>query len=154
MSVGKTLALIFLALFIGMQLIPVERANPESDPALEIKAPADVKAIFKRSCYDCHSNETRWPWYSNIAPAKWFIARDVKVGRQWLNFSEWEKYDDAKKEKLKAMIFKAVGLAMPLGTYVKMHKEAQLSQKDRDTIRQWTGISPEEIMNNPKRYLY
>ena len=154
MSVGKTLGLIFLAAFILMQLIPVERNNPKSDPALEIEAPTAVKEIFRRSCYDCHSNETKWPWYSAIAPAKWFIARDVRVGRQWLNFSEWESYDEKKREKLKAMIFKAVGLAMPLGTYVKMHKEAQLSQKDRDTIRQWTGIRPEEIMNNPKRFLY
>ena len=154
MSVGKTLALVFATLFIGMQLIPVERTNPESDPSLEIKAPAKVKEIFERSCYDCHSNQTKWPCYSAVAPAKWFIARDVRVGRKWLNFSEWESYDDAKKEKLKAMIFKAIGLAMPLGTYVKFHKEAKLSPDDRDTIREWTGISPEEIMNNPKRFLY
>ncbi|WP_456450974.1 heme-binding domain-containing protein [Hydrogenimonas sp.] len=154
MSVGKTLGLIFLALFVGMQLIPVERTNPQSDPSLEIEAPEKVKAIFKRSCYDCHSNETRWPWYSHIAPAKWFIARDVRVGRQWLNFSEWESYDEKKKEKLKAMIFKAVGLAMPLGMYVRAHPEARLSPEDKETIREWTGIDPEEIMNNPKKYLY
>jgi mono/diheme cytochrome c family protein len=154
MSVGKSLALIFLALFAGMQLIPVDRTNPESDPALEIEAPPEVMAVFKRSCYDCHSNETRWPWYSAIAPAKWFIARDVKVGRQWLNFSIWKSYDEKRKEKLKAMIFKAVGLAMPLGTYVKFHPEAKLSDEDRETIRQWTGIDPEEIMNDPKKYLY
>ena len=99
MSVGKTLGVIFVVGFIVMQLIPVERSNPKTDPALEIKAPADVKAVFKRSCYDCHSNETKWPWYSNIAPMKWFIARDVEVGRQWLNFSEWESYDEEKKKK-------------------------------------------------------
>jgi mono/diheme cytochrome c family protein len=154
MSTGKSLALIFAAFAIGMQLIPVERENPPVDPAKEIKAPAEVAAIFRRSCYDCHSNETRWPWYSAIAPMKWFIARDVKVGRQWLNFSEWENYDDAKKEKLKAMIFKAVGLAMPLGLYIKAHPEAKLSPEDKQTIRDWTGIDPEEIMNNPKKYLY
>jgi hypothetical protein len=154
MSVGKSLALLFAALFIGMQLIPVERSNPKSDPKLALKAPPEVQAIFARSCYDCHSNETRWPWYSAIAPMKWFIARDVKVGRQWLNFSEWESYDEAKKAKLKAMIFKAVGLAMPLGLYVKAHPEAKLSPQDKQTIRDWTGIDPEEIMNNPKKYLY
>ena len=154
MSTGKSLTLIFATFLIGMQLIPVERTNPPSDPKLEIKAPPEVQAIFARSCYDCHSNHTRWPWYSAIAPMKWFIARDVKVGRQWLNFSEWENYDDAKKEKLKAMIFKAVGLAMPLGLYVKAHPEAKLSPEDKQTIRDWTGIDPEEIMNNPKKYLY
>jgi mono/diheme cytochrome c family protein len=154
MSVGKSLAIIFLALFVAIQLIPVERTNPKSDPTQEIEAPPEVMAIFKRSCYDCHSNETRWPWYSAIAPAKWFIARDVKVGRQWLNFSIWKSYDEKRKEKLKAMIFKAVGLAMPLGTYVKFHPEAKLSEEDKETIRRWTGIDPEDIMNNPKKYLY
>ena len=154
MSVGKTLGAIFALLFVGMQLIPVERTNPPADPALEIKAPAKVMAIFKRSCYDCHSNETRWPWYSHIAPAKWFIARDVKVGRQWLNFSEWERYDEERKAKLKGLIFKAVGLAMPLGLYVKAHPEAALSPEDKKTIRDWTGIDPEDFMNNPRKYLF
>ncbi|WP_457596869.1 heme-binding domain-containing protein [Hydrogenimonas sp.] len=154
MSVGKWLALFFLVFIVGIQLIPVDRTNPKSDPALEVKAPSEVKAILVRSCYDCHSNHTDWPWYSAIAPMKWFIARDVKVGRQWLNFSEWESYDEKKKEKLRAMIFKAVGLAMPLGLYVRAHPEAKLSPEDKEKIRQWTGIDPEEIMNNPKKYLY
>ncbi|BDY12895.1 heme-binding domain-containing protein [Hydrogenimonas cancrithermarum] len=154
MSAGKMLGLIFLIGFSMIQLIPVERSNPKSDPALEIKAPTEVKEIFERSCYDCHSNKTRWPWYSNIAPMKWFIARDVRVGRQWLNFSEWESYDEAKKKKLKEMIFTAIGLAMPLGMYVQAHPQAKLSPEDREKIREWTGIKPEDIMNNPKRRLY
>ncbi len=154
MSVGKMLGIFFLSAFLLIQLIPYERSNPKSDPSLEIKAPPNVQAIFKRSCYDCHSNETRWPWYSAIAPAKWFVARDVQVGRRWLNFSEWERYDEKKKAKLKEMIFIAVGLAMPLGTYVKAHPEAALSKEERDAIREWTGLSVEEIMNRPKRHLY
>jgi mono/diheme cytochrome c family protein len=154
MSTGKTLGIIFLTGLIAIQLIPVDRSDPKSDPALEVKAPTEVKEIFERSCYDCHSNKTRWPWYSSIAPMKWFIARDVKVGRQWLNFSEWESYDEAKKKKLKEMIFTAVGLAMPLGMYVQAHPHAKLSPEDREKIREWTGIKPEDIMNNPKRRLY
>ncbi len=154
MSVGKTLGIFFLVAIVAIQLIPVDMSNPKSDPSLEVKAPAEVKAILERSCYDCHSNKTHWPWYSHIAPIKWFIARDVKVGRQWLNFSEWEKYDDKRKKKLKEMIFTAVGLAMPLGMYVKAHPYAKLTPKDRDLIRSWTGVNPEEIMNNPKRHLY
>ncbi len=154
MSVGKMLGIIFLVGFIAIQLIPVDRSNPKSDPVQEVKAPTEVKEIFERSCYDCHSNKTHWPWYSGIAPIKWFVARDVKVGRQWLNFSEWESYDETKKRKLKEMIFTAVGLAMPLGMYVKVHPDAKLTPKDRDLIRKWTGIDPEEIMNHPKRHLY
>ncbi len=154
MSVGKMLGIFFLAAFLLIQLIPYERTNPKSDPDLEIKAPAEVQAIFVRSCYDCHSNRTNWPWYSAIAPAKWFVARDVNIGRKWLNFSEWESYDEEKKAKLKELIFVAVGLAMPLGTYVKVHPEAALSPEDREIIREWTGVSPEDIMNRPKRHLY
>ncbi len=154
MSVGKTLGLLFLAGLLLIQLIPYERSNPKSDPRLEIDAPPEVMEIFKRSCYDCHSNETKWPWYSAVAPIKWFVARDVKVGRQWLNFSEWKGYDEKRRERLKEMIFVAVGLAMPLGTYVKAHPEAALSGEDRETIRAWTGIRPEDIMNRPKRHLY
>ncbi|WP_456402268.1 heme-binding domain-containing protein [Hydrogenimonas sp.] len=154
MSAGKMLGLFFLAGLLLIQLIPYERSNPESDPGVEIEAPPEVMAIFKRSCYDCHSNETKWPWYSAIAPVKWFVARDVKVGRQWLNFSEWKNYDEKRQAKLKEMIFVAVGLAMPLGTYVKAHPEAALTREDRERIRAWTGIRPEDIMNRPKRHLY
>ncbi|WP_457598464.1 heme-binding domain-containing protein [Hydrogenimonas sp.] len=154
MSAGKMLGLFFLAGLLLIQLIPYERSNPESDPGMEIEAPPEVMAIFKRSCYDCHSNETKWPWYSAIAPVKWFVARDVKVGRQWLNFSEWKNYDEKRRAKLKEMIFVAVGLAMPLGTYVKAHPEAALTREDRERIRAWTGIRPEDIMNRPKRHLY
>ncbi|WP_457595486.1 heme-binding domain-containing protein [Hydrogenimonas sp.] len=154
MSAGKMLGLFFLAGLLLIQLIPYERSNPESDPGMEIEAPPEVMAIFKRSCYDCHSNETKWPWYSAIAPVKWFVARDVKVGRQWLNFSEWKNYDEKRQAKLKEMIFVAVGLAMPLGTYVKAHPEAALTREDRERIRAWTGIRPEDIMNRPKRHLY
>ena len=154
MSVGKTLGIIFLGAIVAIQLIPVDRENPRSDPALEIKAPAEVKAIFERSCYDCHSNKTHWPWYSYVAPIKWFVSRDVKVGRQWLNFSEWEKYDEAKKRKLKEMIFTSIGMAMPLGMYAKAHPDARLTPKERAVIRKWTGINPETIMNRPKRHLY
>jgi len=154
MSVGKFLGIFFVAAFLLVQLIPYERSNPKSDPSLEIEAPPEIMAIFKRSCYDCHSNETRWPWYSAVAPAKWFVVRDVNVGRQWLNFSEWKSYDEKRRAKLKEMIFIAVGLAMPLGTYVKLHPEAALSDEERDAIREWTGVSVEEIMNRPKRHLY
>jgi len=154
MSVGKMLGIMFIAGFTIMQLIPIQRNNPKTDSSLEIKAATNVKAIFKRSCYDCHSNETKWPWYSNIAPMKWFIARDVDVGRQWLNFSVWESYDEKKKKKLKKMIFTAIELAMPLGMYLQAHPEAKLSTKDRETIRNWTGLTLEDVINNPRGRLY
>ncbi len=131
------LSLIFI--LITIQFIPVEKTNPPVDKRYEIKAPKEVKALFKRACYDCHSNETKWPWYSNIAPASFYIAKHVKDGRAWLNFSEWEKYNDKKKTKLKREIFRAVALAMPLPMYLSVHKEAKLTEEEKDKIRYWAS---------------
>ncbi|HMA79693.1 MAG TPA: heme-binding domain-containing protein, partial [Candidatus Binatia bacterium] len=79
---------LFLIL-IGLQFVPVDRANPPEHDQLAV--PAEVQAILRRACYDCHSNETNWPWYSQIAPASLLLANDVKEGRREVNFSTWEK---------------------------------------------------------------
>jgi hypothetical protein len=76
---------------IFIQFITVDRTNPPVTG--EIEAPEKVMAILRTSCYDCHSNETKWPWYSYIAPASWLIADDVQVGRGHMNFSEWSGYN-------------------------------------------------------------
>ncbi|MDH5429724.1 MAG: heme-binding domain-containing protein, partial [Nitrospirota bacterium] len=80
---------------IGIQFIPVNRTNPPMEE--EIVALPDVKAILKRACYDCHSNETIWPWYSQVAPASWLLAWDVAEGREELNFSTWNRYTQKKR---------------------------------------------------------
>ncbi len=130
-----------LAIIFGlMQLIPTyKKSNPATDPAKEIKAPKEVMAIFKRSCYDCHSNETRWPWYADVAPMSWAVRRDVIEGRKALNFSIWNDYSEAKKKELKKQIFRSVVLAMPLPQYLWLHPEAKLSKKDKDLIRNWVS---------------
>lgn len=140
MSVGKMLFLIFAGLLLLAQLIPMNQSNPESDPKLVLQASPEVMAIFKRSCYDCHSNNTQWPWYSKIAPAKWLITRDVEVGREWVNFSKWDSYDAARKTKIKEQVAKAITHAMPLSIYVRAHPDAKLSEADRQVIRQWSGV--------------
>src|SRR5688572_5266446 len=92
-SVGLAVVLVFAALQFG----PVDRTNPSSDPAQDIErhvaVPADVKAILDRSCRDCHSNQTRWPFYAYIAPLSWDIIEHVNHAREELNFSEWGAYD-------------------------------------------------------------
>ncbi|NPA82102.1 MAG: heme-binding domain-containing protein, partial [Epsilonproteobacteria bacterium] len=109
--------------------------------------PKEVKALFKRSCYDCHSYETKWPWYSKIAPASWFIAKHVHDGRAWLNFSIWEKYDDKKKRELKNKIFRSVAFAMPLPMYLWVHKDAKLTEEEKDKIRYWASDGKMVIQN-------
>ena len=129
-----------LVIFTLMQLIPgYEMKNYPINPKKEIKAPKEVMAIFKRSCYDCHSNHTNWPWYSHIAPMKWVIGRDVVEGRKALNFSIWQEYPKAKQVELKKQIFRSVVLAMPLPQYLWLHPEARLSKKDKELIQNWAS---------------
>lgn len=131
---------ILIFLFVLSQFIPsYEKSNPSADENLEIKAPKDVMAIFKRSCYDCHSYKTNWPWYADVAPMKWVVRRDVIQGRKALNFSEWQNYDEEKKRKLKRAIYRSINLAMPLPQYLWLNPEAKLSEENKRVIRNWAS---------------
>jgi hypothetical protein len=138
----KNTLYIILAIFVLLQFIPADIENPKVDKNLEITAPEPVMAVFKRSCYDCHSNEVVMPWYSNIAPASFLIKRHVNLGRKWLNFSTWENYTEKEKHKKLEGIFRTVYAAMPLASYVSMHKETKLSKDEIKLIRDWTGKAP------------
>ena len=75
-----------------MQAVPVNRENPPVES--EIPAPQEVREILERACYDCHSNQSRWPWYGYIAPASWLVEYDIEEARDHMNFSEWDSYDE------------------------------------------------------------
>ena len=129
--------LFFIALIV-IQFIPVKRTNPGS--ISEINAPADVKAIFRNSCYDCHSNETIWPWYSYVAPASWLLVSDVNEGRENLNFSNWGNLDRSKQTKLREEIWEEIREErMPLWQYRILHPGSKLSQEQKNLIRNWSG---------------
>ncbi len=83
----KKILIIFIVVAIGIQFIPTDRSNPPVTH--ELQASPEVMAILERACYDCHSNETVWPWYSKVAPVSWQISSHVVVGRRHVNFSEW-----------------------------------------------------------------
>lgn len=125
------------AVFIVIQFVPVEaRTNPpvESD----ISAPPEVDAILRRSCYDCHSHETKWPWYNRVAPASWLIAHDVEEAREHLNFSTWDRYSSEEKAHLLEEMWEEVEEGeMPLWFYVPLHPEAELSEADMKTLEDW-----------------
>tara|TARA_B100001063_G_scaffold107849_1_gene100577 strand:+ start:429 stop:848 length:420 start_codon:yes stop_codon:yes gene_type:complete len=136
----KRTLLIFLLVFIAMQAIQTEQKNFAVDKKLEIQAPDEIMTMFKTSCYDCHSNEANWPWYSKVAPFSWIITEHVDDGRKWLNFSEWENYtEEEKKKKLKG-IYRTVYAVMPLNSYLWLHEEADLTKEQRKQIRDWTGV--------------
>ena len=138
----KSVFIFIVVLLIAIQFIPAKINNPKSDKSLEIKAPKEVMAIFKKSCYDCHSNEVKVPWYGSVAPASFFIKRHVNLGREWLNFSIWNRCTSKEKDKKLGQIFKAITHAMPVPSYIKFHKDTKLSQKQIELIQKWTGKIP------------
>lgn len=130
----KFIAFLVVAI-IGIQFIPVERTNPPVTS--DIDAPANIKAILKKACYDCHSNETNWTWYTKIAPASFLAVKDVNEGREHLNFSEWGNYTN-KTEKIKEEIWEEVREEnMPLWQYRVFHSEAKLTPEEKNLLRNW-----------------
>ena len=138
----KNFFLIVLAILVALQFIPSEIYNPKTDKSLEIKVSPEIMAVFKRSCYDCHSNEVIIPWYSKVAPASLYIKGHVDLGRKWLNFSEWENYTQKQKDDKLKGIFRTVYAAMPLKSYILLHEEAKLTKQEIKLIRDWTGKAP------------
>ncbi|MDZ7818205.1 MAG: heme-binding domain-containing protein [Aliarcobacter sp.] len=136
----KRALLIFLIIFVVMQFFQPQRENIVVEKNLEIKAEEQVLQLFKTSCFDCHSNETKWPWYSQIAPFSWVVANHVNVGRTALNFSTWENYTEEEKAKKLKDIYRTAYASMPLPSYIYAHEEANLTKEQRKIIRDWTGV--------------
>lgn len=125
----------------GIQLIPVDRSNPPV--SAEVPAPPEVRAILRRACYDCHSHETVWPWYSRVAPVSWLIARDVREGRKKVNFSTWDRYSANRQVMKRMACWEEVEEGeMPPWYYLLVHREAVLSDADREVLRQWAFGTP------------
>jgi heme-binding protein len=128
------IVLAVVIVLVGIKFILVNRSNPPVEK--EIMASPEVKAILKRACYDCHSNETIWPWYSQVAPASWLLAWDVGEGREELNFSTWNRYSQKKRNKIIKEIWEEVEEGeMPPWFYLPLHLEARLSENDHSLLR-------------------
>jgi Haem-binding domain len=131
-----------LLVLLGIQFIPIKKTNPIITQ--DIQAPAEVKSILRSSCYNCHSNETKWPWYSNFAPVSWMIINDVEDARNKLNFSTWNKISFEKKEELMKDIWDEIRQEdMPLTLYTYVHPESKLDLLQKNIIKKWitgTGI--------------
>ena len=124
--------------FIVIQFVPVNRTNPPVEG--DLRAPAEVLSVLRRACYDCHSNETVWPWYSRIAPVSWVIARDVHEGRAALNFSTWNQLSTKKQAEAMNESWEEVAEGkMPTWFYLALHPEARLSPADQSVLRAWSA---------------
>ncbi len=126
---------VVVILLAGSQFIQSDRTNPPINPAATIEAvakpSAEFTAVVSRACYNCHSNNTVWPWYSRIAPVSWLLADDVKEGRAHLNFSEWGLLGaDVARTRLKDACDEVQAGDMPLWQYRLIHPEAKLSAED------------------------
>jgi len=142
--------IVLVVLFLGIQLMRPARSNPAVDESQTIEArtqmTAQVKAIFERSCNDCHSNKTVWPWYTNVAPISWWIAGHINEARQLMNLSEWGKLDrDHQDRKLRQICDEVTDGGMPLPSYMPMHPKAKLSDQDKKTLCDWTAAERQRL---------
>ena len=135
-KLARTAALAVSAVVVAAQFVPTQRANPPA--GRDISAPPGIEATLRRACYDCHSNETRWPWYSRVAPISWLVLHDVELGRKEINFSEWGEYRPAtRKRKLQWMDRALRREAMPSWSYRILHPDARLTEEDRAALERW-----------------
>ena len=133
--------LVLIILFVVAQFIRPEHSNPSSNPSANLmtKAPRDVAYIFDRACRDCHSNDTRWPMYSQVAPMSWLVAYDVREGRDHFNYSEWTSIDPDDQDKLLGGVCTLAKKGrMPLWQYLLLHRGARLSPADVTTLCTWS----------------
>jgi hypothetical protein len=140
----------FLGLLLLVQLYRPERTNPAVDSAMTIQArlrvPENVDKILRRSCYDCHSHETRWPWYSHVAPSMWLVARDVEEGRSKLNFSNWTYRYFRAVGRLDQMAQEINDGEMPLPVYLLMHPSARLTEEEKNILYDWVESERDRIL--------
>ncbi len=130
-------------LFVISQFINrIDKTVPDYDKSKDFltmtQAPANVVEVFKTACYDCHSYETRYPWYSNVAPMSWMVGHHINEAREEMNLSRWgELSEEDQKEKTEDMIDAFENGWMPLGTYTMIHRDALIPFKKRYEIADW-----------------
>ena len=138
----KKILIIFIVIMILIQFITIDKENPISDESKDFitinNPPEEIVETLKNACYDCHSNKTKYPWYSNVAPASWLIKEHINNGRRHLNFSIWEDYKEAKKEhKIDECIEMIKSGEMPMKGYVLFHSEAELTNEQKSSFIYW-----------------
>ncbi|MGA8273279.1 MAG: heme-binding domain-containing protein [Candidatus Sulfotelmatobacter sp.] len=144
-------SILFVFVFVGMQFVPAA-TMPETKatagvPVAELINP-QVGAILDRSCQDCHSSRTNWPWYSRVAPVSWMVSKHVSEGREILNFSEWAKHPPSADERM--LICNAVSDGeMPLPGYTVIHRKAKLSKQDVGLICGWAAATNAAVNSLP-----
>lgn len=143
-------AIIAVCLLVVAQFFGPAKSNPAVDPVLTLQTQAQVSpqvaSILDRSCGDCHSSNTRWPWYSNVAPVSWFVINHVNEGRRIINLSEWGKYDARTQSgKLNQICREVKSGGMPLSSYTPLHPGTKLSSEEVKILCDWTNAERASI---------
>jgi hypothetical protein len=142
MNMKKKILIGLLVILGVIQLFRIDKTNPESDPAIDFIAmtnpTSEVADMIKASCYDCHSNEVAYPWYTNVAPVSWWVKKHINEGREELNFSEWGDYkEDKRTHKLEEVYEEVQEREMPLKSYLIIHSEARLDDAQIKKMTDW-----------------
>jgi hypothetical protein len=139
----RKILFLVLAIFLLIQLYQPARnrdgsqASPSHITSIHI-VPDSIKFILETSCYDCHSNNTKYPWYSYIQPARYFMERHIKKGKKELNFSEFGNYSERRQEsKLESMSKQVNSGKMPLASYTWFHRNSKLTLRQKEMISNW-----------------
>jgi len=144
----KATLITLAVVFVAAQFVRPAFSNPPINPAHELRAPAHVQSIIDRSCIDCHTSRTRYPWYSQISPVSWWLKDHIDEGRGELNLSEFGTYSPKKAahklEEVHEMIKKD---EMPLREYVWGHPSAKLSDADKKSLIEWADAERARILD-------
>lgn len=138
----KKIAIGFIVLLVIIQFFRIDKTNPtiiqENDFISITNPPENIKNLLKTSCYDCHSNESTYPWYTNVAPISWWVKQHINEAREELNFSEWGTFTEKrKKHKLEEVYEEVEEGEMPLKSYLIAHSEAKLTTEQKNELVAW-----------------
>lgn len=152
MKKWKLVLLVLLLIFVILQFIRPEYNNGElkgeNDIYHVVDVPEDVEAILVKACYDCHSNHTEYPWYSQIQPFGWWIADHVEEGKEELNFSEFKSMKQkGQLHKLHETIEMIEDNKMPLESYTWIHSDAKLTPEEKELVIEWAKKSQDKILS-------
>ena len=142
MKKKKKIAVLLFIVFVGIQFIPTNHneSNLEypSDFMQVFDVPQNIQDKLIASCYDCHSNNTKYPWYNKIQPLSWILEGHIEEGKNELNFNEFGNYSSRRqKSKITSIVRQIEGDKMPLSSYVFIHKEAKINETEKKEILQW-----------------
>ena len=147
----KKIILVVIAVFVIIQFIRIDKSNPQTNPTSDIinitNPPSEVKSILKNACYDCHSYETKYPWYAEIAPVSWLLKNHINDGRRHINFSTWGEVSNNEKKlhRLDECVEVVKEREMPMKPYVLMHKEAELTQEQVNLLANWFSAQKDSL---------